>query len=434
MQPLLRHVYIAFVIDTTTSMAATFDKVKASVKGVIERLAKDFPDAVLHLALVEYRDDAPGYGFRARLTTKFTEPLGFRAFLAALGPPVFGDQSVDEAVLDGVALALPGAPGGADWPVGRAGELATKLLVLVGDAPDHALELDLANALAARAKAAEIAIAAVMVDRPGTLTPEQKGRFDALFRTLAEGSYRPLDPMGALTSPLLIRIEETAELPARVAALMQDRAERSRALVIRAAAEAEGRLSEYVDSRGLTIRQIAPVLVDLHRGEADPTPRPDPRFNGRKAPSIRRGWVAERIGNAQQVAVEILMTRDELDALIAELAALQQVVSGSAADSAELLAVGKAVGETSYFSADRGNETVADYLRRRYGLPVRPKSLLDRTQSDLLRADSLDRAAIDTKVRIALLGLTRRRNAPAWSDPGRTIEGMAPVSYDGIDF
>jgi hypothetical protein len=434
MQPALRQIYVAFVIDTTTSMAPNFDAVRVSVKALIDRLAKDHPDASLHLALVEYRDDAPGYGFRARLTTKFTEPLGFRAFLAALGPPVFGDQSVDEAVLDGVELAVPGTPGGVDWPAGRAGELATKLVVLIGDAPDHSRDLARAGALAARAKAGGIAIAAVKIDRPGTLTGDEQARFDALWRTLSEGSYHPPDRTRGSTSPRPVRVEQVAELPPRVEALREDRIEQSRALAARAAAEAEARLKEYVDGRGRTISQVAPVLVDLHRGEAAPTPRPDPRFNGRKAPSIRRGWVAERVGNADQVDVEILMTRDELDSLIAELAALQQALAGSAADPSELIAIGRATGEASFFATDRGSGTFADHLRLRFGVPVYAKGLLDRTQSDLLRADSLDRAALDGKLRAALLGLTRRRNAPDWSDPRRTIEDAGPVPYDGIDF
>ncbi|HEY2156250.1 MAG TPA: hypothetical protein VGH33_11510 [Isosphaeraceae bacterium] len=135
-----------------------------------------------------------------------------------------------------------------------------------------------------------------------------------------------------------------------------------------------------------------------------------------------------------QVSVEILVTRDELDALIAELAALHQALAGSAGDPSELIAIGETAGESSFLAADLGEETFADHLRRRFGLPVRPRSLLDRTQSDLLRADPLDRAAIDARVRAALLGLTRRRNAPDWSDPHRTVEGMAPVPYDLIDF
>ncbi|HEY1434294.1 MAG TPA: VWA domain-containing protein, partial [Thermoanaerobaculia bacterium] len=40
MQPALRQIYVAFVIDTTTSMAANFDAVKGSVRNLIDRLAK----------------------------------------------------------------------------------------------------------------------------------------------------------------------------------------------------------------------------------------------------------------------------------------------------------------------------------------------------------------------------------------------------------
>ncbi len=437
MQPALRQIYVAFVIDTTTSMAESFDVVKGLVNGLIAGVSKDHPDARLHLALVEYRDDAPGYGFRARLTTKFTEPLGFQAFLAALAPAHFGDHSVDETVLDGVELALPGTPGGVDWPTGRAGELATKLVVLIGDAPDHARDLGRTKELAARARAAEIAVAAVMVDRPGTLNDDEQGRFDAVWRTLAESAYRPADTgrgPSAQMPPLLIRGERVTELPGRLRALREDRGERSRTLAARVAAEAEARLKPYVDSRGLTIPQVAPVLIDLHRGEANPMPRRDPRFNGRKAPSIRRGWVARRSGGVDALTVDVLLARDELDALIAELAGLQQALSASAVDPLDLSSLDKAAGETSFFSADRGSETFADHLRVRFQLPVRAGGLLDRTQADLLRADALDRAALDGKLRAALLGLTRRRNAPDWSDPSRMVEGMGTLPYDLIDF
>ena len=439
LQPALRHVYVAFAIDTTASMQATIDAAKALANDLSARVAKDHGDVSLHLALVDYRDDSPGFGFKARLVTKFTEPLGFRAYVDAIAAARVGDGSVDESALDGVALALPGTPGGVDWPIGRSGELATKLLVLLGDAPDHARDLDRAKALAERARAAGISIAAVMLDRPGTLSREERVRFEGQWRTLAEGSYRPPDRskgFAAPVPPMLIRVDQASALAPRVRALIDDRIERARSLATLAAAEAEGRLKAYVDSRGLTLQQVAPVLVDLHRGEADPTARPDPRLNGRKAPSIRRGWVAERMGGAKQVTVEILMARDELDALIAELAALQQAASGSAADLADLLAIGNAAatGETSFLGSDRGSQTFADHLRRRRQLPARPNSLLDRSQSDLLRADALDRAALDAKLRAALLGLTRRRNAPDWSDPRRTVEGMATVPYDLIDF
>lgn len=429
LRPLLNHIYIAFAVDTTASMRESIASARSFATDLAGQVAADHPGMLLHLALVEYRDDAPGYGFRARLTTKFTEPAGFRAYADALAALRPDDGSPDESVLDGVALCLPGAPGGVDWPTGRAGELATKLVVLLGDAPDHARDLSRATALAARARAAGIAIAAVRLDRPGSLSPDDQARFEGQWRTLAEGSYR-----AAGSRPLLLGADGAASLAASITSLTDDRKAEARAVAARAAAEAEARLQPYADSRGRTLDRVAPVLVDLHRGEAVPTPRPDPRFNGRKAPSIRRGWLAGRVGGAEVVSLELLMTRGDLDALIAELAALQQAASGSATDLADLLAVGRTAGPNSYFASDRGSQTFADHLRRRLGLPIRPGGPLDRTQSDLLRADSLELATLGARIRDALLVLTKRRNAPDWSDPGRTVEGMAAVPYDGLDF
>ena len=60
--------------------------------------------------------------------------------------------------------------------------------------------------------------------------------------------------------------------------------------------EAERRLKEYRNQRRQTLDNLAPVLVDSHRHETKPRARPDPRMAGVKAPSVRRGWVAERVG------------------------------------------------------------------------------------------------------------------------------------------
>ncbi len=49
--------------------------------------------------------------------------------------------------------------------------------------------------------------------------------------------------------------------------IIDDRIKHARDLAALAAAEAEGRLTEYVNSQGLSLDQVAPVLVDLHRGE-----------------------------------------------------------------------------------------------------------------------------------------------------------------------
>ncbi len=232
-------------------------------------------------------------------------------------------------------------------------------------------------------------------------------------------------------------LSQEVNLAPRLQTLIDDRIAHARQLAALAAAEAEQRLEEYVTSQGLTLKQVHPVLVDLHRGETRPLPRPDPRFGGRKAPSVRRGWIAERKDGKRLVTVEMLMSRDELNALIRELAAFQQAAQGTARDLAELLHIGTAAasGETDFLGNDRGALTFADHLRRRQGLPPAPAdSLLRRTQSDLLQADDLTRAAIDERLGTCLKHLIERRNQPDWSDPKRTLDGMALVPYEWIDF
>jgi hypothetical protein len=349
-------------------------------------------------------------------------------------------------VFDGLDEALPPRKGKAtgvphlNWTRGREGELATKLLVLLGDAPDHARDLDRARAIAARARDAGIMIATVALDRTGELSRDEKARYRAQWMTLAEESFRPRDKANGFKRPVRpaqLTLDESGRLVPMLQALIDDRIEHARDLAALAAAEAEGRLKEYVNQQGLTLDQVAPVLVDLHRGEPAPKARPDPRLDGRKAPSVRRGWIAERMGGKALVTVEVLMSRDELRVLIDELTQLQQAAQGTARDLSDLLRIGTAAasGETGFLSVDQGAQTFADHLRRRQGLPpARPDSLLRRTQADLLQADDLYRAALNARLGASLSALVKRMNAPDWTDPRRTIDGMALVPYALIDF
>ncbi len=441
----LRAVDVAFVVDTTASMQGSIDAARKLAADLVASASKRYGDVILRFALVEFRDAAPHYGFRARRVSKLTDASGFLSALKTIGAATRGDGSVDEQVFDGVTLALPKGPGDpsgehVDWPTGRAGQLATKLVVLLGDAPDHALDLTWAEALADRAKAAGITLATVAVDRPGTLSTAEQARYRAQWRTLAEGSYRPLDKgqgFARPVEPLTSKIGAGDDLAARLQSLIDDRVEQARTIAALASAEAEGKLVEYVNSRGLTLDRVAPILVDVHRGDAAKVARPDPRSNGRKAPSVRRGWIAREIDQHPLVSVEILMARDELRALIDELTRLQQAASGTSRDLAELLEAGTAAasGETSFLAADRGSRTFADHLRRRGGLPPpRPGSLLARSQADLLHADDLSLSALGDGLRASLLRLTRRLGEPDWDDPKLTIDGMALVPLDAIDF
>jgi hypothetical protein len=445
--PALRRVYIAFVIDTTASMQATIDAARRLAAKLVADTTRRDRDVFLQLALVEYRDTSPYFGFTTRVVTPFNDPGGFRAALDRIAAAKRGDGSIDEAVLDGIAVALP-APASErkpsldrlSWPSGRVGELSTKMLVLLGDAPDHARDLDRAEALAARARQAGITIATVALDRPGELSRDERARYHDQWRTLAEGSFHPLDKASGFTRPVppaALTLDHAAELEPLLQALIDDRIAHARNLAALAAAQAEGRLADYVNAQGLTLDQVAPVLVDLHRGEPAASPRPDPRLNGRKAPSVRRGWIAERRDGKPMVTVEVLMARDELGTLIDELTQLQQAAQGTSSELSDLLRIGNAAasGETAFLAVDRGTQTFADHMRRRQGLPpARPDSLLRRTQSELLQSDDLYRSALDNHLGASLARLIRRYNAPDWSDPRRTIDGMGLVAYELIDF
>ena len=446
LRPYLKAVYVAFAIDTTASMQATIDEARKLAADLVATASRRFADVRLRFALVEYRDTNPRFGFKARtVTPSFTSAEGFLAALKRTSAAKIPDNSVDESVLDGVTLALPPKPSDpsgihVDWPTGRAGELATKVLVLLGDAPDHAKDLARTEALASRAREAGITIATVAIKAPFDLSRDEQTRFRDQWRTLAEQSYRPLDKATGFTSPvapLTASLQEADRIAEHLRVLIDDRVEQARTIAALAAAEAEGRLGEYVNSQGLTLDRVAPVLVDLHRGDAANVARPDPRFDGRKAPSVRRGWLAEAVDAKPLVTVEILMSSDELRTLIGELTQLQQAASGTARDLSELIQIGTAAasGETSFLAADRGSRTFADHLRRRQGLPpARPGSLLARSQADLLRSDDLTLAALNARLRASLLQLTKRLQSPHWNDPRRTIDGMGLVPFEAIDF
>ncbi|HWE36996.1 MAG TPA: vWA domain-containing protein [Isosphaeraceae bacterium] len=437
----IKQIDIALCIDTTSSMQPSIDAARKVAETLVADAQDRYKDVTLRLALVEYRDHSAVFGYPYRVATTFTDPAGFRAALDKLTAAKHGDNSVDEAVLDGVTVALPADFNAMDdfphinWPSGRAGDLASKLIVLIGDAPDHAHDLDRARALAARARRSGIAIAAVTIDRGDDLSRDERVRYRAQWDALADGSARPRDAAGKVADAVMIPLAEAAQLAPRLQGLIDDRIERARDLAALAAAEAEGRLKEYVNRRGLTLDKVAPVLDDLHAGEPRDVASPDPQLDGVRAPSVRRGWIAEKVNGVPLVSLEVLMSKAELDALINELLQLQQAAQGTARDLADLLRIGTAAaaGETAFLAADRGSLTFADYLRRRQGLPpARPDSLLRRTQSDLLQADDLYRSALDARLRSSIAGLVLLRDS--WTDPLLTADGLAPVPYDLIDF
>ncbi len=105
-----------------------------------------------------------------------------------------------------------------------------------------------------------------------------------------------------------------------------------------------------------------------------PEARPDPRFQGRKAPSVRIGWIAEQLNGEALISIETLMSREEVGTLIDELTQLQLAAQGTARDLADLAEIGTAAAagpESSFLAVDRGPQAFGDHLRRREGLPPR---------------------------------------------------------------
>ena len=434
----VRHVDVVFAIDTTASMRDSLNSTLKFVMMSIESLKNRNRDKEFRFGLVEYRDHSPSFGFSARVAALLGDSSEFSSKLGAIETADRGDDSIDEAVLDGVELALPVEAGNdrLGWGSGRTGELATKLLVLIGDAPDHARDLIRAQALAARARNAGVAVAVVPIERRELLSRDEAKRFHAQWQTLAQGSFRPIDPTTRKPRPPLVFRRDDAEgLAVSLKPLLDDRFEHARELAARDEAAAEGKLKDYLNARGLPLERDQPVLLDFHRGGTD-LRRPDPRHEGRRAPSIRKGWIAEQIGGKPVVTVEVLMSRAELDALIAEYSRFQGAAQGSARDIRELLRVGAAAasGESVFLASDRGEQTFAEYLRRREGLPPpRAESLLRLSQADLLQLDEPTRSALDARLRSVIAALVSLRSE--WNDPNRTTpDGLATIPYRLIDF
>ena len=119
----LKVVDVAFVIDTTASMQSTIDAARKLAADLVEGAPRAPGDVTLRLALVEYRDAARHYGFQARKVSSFAGPEGFLAAIGRINAANRGDGSVDESVLDGLALALPPGP---EDPSRRARRLADR--------------------------------------------------------------------------------------------------------------------------------------------------------------------------------------------------------------------------------------------------------------------------------------------------------------------
>ncbi|MDR6290536.1 MULTISPECIES: vWA domain-containing protein [Inquilinus] len=125
-------VEVAFVLDTTGSMADLIDGAKRKIWSIATTIVEANPDAEIRIALVAYRDRGDDYVTRTYELT--TDIQGLYGKLLQLRADGGGDwpESVNEALHDAVTKVR--------WSQGGQ---ARKIVFLVGDAPPH---MDYANA------------------------------------------------------------------------------------------------------------------------------------------------------------------------------------------------------------------------------------------------------------------------------------------------
>ncbi len=125
-QPPHDKVEVAFVLDTTGSMADLIDGAKRKIWSIASTIVETNPDADIAMALVAYRDRGDAYVVK---TTPLSEDIqGLYGKLVKLEAD--GGDDTPESVNE----ALDKAVGGLQW---SSGPDVKRIVFLVGDAPPH---------------------------------------------------------------------------------------------------------------------------------------------------------------------------------------------------------------------------------------------------------------------------------------------------------
>lgn len=187
---------ITFVIDATGSMSSYIHAAQQTIKKVVNDLVST-EQADVRFALISYRDHPPQETSYVVNTSEFTNDITeMRANLDAISASGGGDTP--EAVVDGLAAA-----GRLQWR-----EKATKVCLLIADAPPHGLEAhgdSFANGcpcgldpIVVCRSLAEMGITLYVLGCEPSITP-----YKSFFMTLANitgGQYCPLGNAQALSA------------------------------------------------------------------------------------------------------------------------------------------------------------------------------------------------------------------------------------------
>jgi len=126
--PSKQRVEVAFVLDTTGSMAHLIDGAKKKIWSIANTIVDQNPDAELYFGLVGYRDLGDDY-----VTKKFPLTTDLQSIYAALlAFQADGGGDTPESVNEALDVAVNQL----DWSDKRQ-EKASRILFLVGDSPPH---------------------------------------------------------------------------------------------------------------------------------------------------------------------------------------------------------------------------------------------------------------------------------------------------------
>ena len=332
-----QRIEVAFVLDTTGSMAALIDGAKKKIWSIANTIVDKNPDAEIHFGLVGYRDLGDAYVTRHfPLTTDIQHIYGELLTFKADGG---GDtpESVNEA-LD-VAVTKLG------WSdSGQSGDKASRILFLVGDAPPH-MDYEQDRKYPEVIKEAVSKGIIVNTVQAGDMQSTRK-----IWREMAElggGQYHAIPQDGGrviiIETPYdekirIIQISLNKTVIPYGTAARQRAVEDKKAMAEAAAPAAAADMSSYVSKAGkgkAGITGEGDLVADMESGKKNPAEIPKEQLpaplQAMSPPELEK-HVAEQSAERQRLAAELKDLVVKRDQFIRQKQA-EETASGGKTDS-----------------------------------------------------------------------------------------------------
>jgi hypothetical protein len=312
-------VEVAFVLDTTGSMAELIDGAKRKIWSIATSIVETNPNAEIRMALVVYRDRGDDYVTRVFDLT--TDIQGLYGDLLQVRADGGGDwpESVNEA--------LHAAVNKVHWSAGAG---AKKIVFLVGDAPPH---MDYANApkyqdVVAAARGRGIIVNAVQAGDAGDTRQ--------LWQDIAQrgaGRYIPIPQDGGQVAMIATPFDgDIVILQRRIDATVipygsaQQQSGLREKMDVRAAAPASvqaensGFYSKRADSSSQVVTGAGDLLADIAAGTStlDAVPEADlPEVMKGKSVAERQAYVVQQQADRAALTAQMAGLIGQRDAFIA---------------------------------------------------------------------------------------------------------------------